>query len=338
MNYLLLLAGVGLAALTILDLIKTTLSAQGGAWVTRGLARGVWRVFLAAAGRRGQARLLDYAGLTILLGVLLSWIAGMWGGLFLMLLADEGSVVSSSTHAHAHTIEKLYYAGSTLSTLGSGDYVPITDAWRLVTNVASFAGLVFITTSITYFVPVLSAISLQRQLSLYINGLGETPPQIVANGWDGTSFAALLDSVPPLCQLILQHAMNHRAYPVIHYFHSSQPRQAVVLGLVRLSEAHLLLAHAIAPAQQPAALPLRMLRAALDEYLAVIADGFTPATTTKELPVLPDLHQVAARSLLLRAPADIRQALAEEQPRRVQMGALLHAAGWTWQQVYQPPV
>ncbi|AMR29494.1 hypothetical protein A0257_21965 [Hymenobacter psoromatis] len=336
MTYSLLLAGVGLAGLAILDLIKTTLSSQGGAWGTRILARTVWRVFFVAAGRRGQARLLDHAGLTILLSVLLSWIAGMWGGLFLVLLADAGSVVSSSTHAPAGAIEKLYYAGSTLSTLGSGDYVPTSDTWRLVTNVASFAGLVFITTSITYFVPVLSAISLQRQLSLYINGLGETPLQIVANGWDGTGFTALLDSVPPLCQLILQHAMNHRAYPVIHYFHSRQPRQAVVLALARLSEAHLLLAHAIAPAHRPPALPLHMLRAALDEYLAVVAAGF-PAATTKEPPTLPALTQVAARPLPLRNPTDILQALAGEQPRRGQVGALLYADGWTWPQVYQPP-
>jgi hypothetical protein len=336
MNYPLLLAGAGLALLTIADLVKTTLSAQGGSWSTRVLARAVWRVCFVAAGRRGQAPLLNYAGLLILLSILLCWVGGMWGGLWLMLLADTGSVVSSSTHAPAGPAAMLYYAGYTLATLGSGDYVPVSAGWQLLTNVASFAGLVFITTSITYFVPVLSAIGLQRQLSLYINGLGETPPQIVANGWDGTSFAALLDSVPPLCQLILQHALNHRAYPVIHYFHSTQARQAVVLGLARLSEAQLLLTHAVAPAQRPNALKLRMLRSALDEYLAVVAAGFpaTPAATIG--PPAPDLAELAA--LPLRPPAEIGRRLADEQAYRSQFGRLLNNDGWSWQQVYQPPV
>lgn len=334
MNYLYLLAGAAIFLLIVADIIKTTLSAQGGGAGTQLIARTVWRGFFAAAGRRGHHRLLDYAGLTILLTVLLFWVAGMWGGLLLVLLADAGSVVSSSTRAPASVVQKLYFAGYTLSTLGLGDYVPASNAWRLVTNIGSLAGLIFITTSITYFVPVLSAVNLQRQLSLYLNSMGETPMAVISNSWDGTTLRSFFDSVPTLCQLLIKHTLNHYNYPVIHYFHSSQQRRAITLTVAKLDETHLLLTEALAPGQGQDQLKLRMLRAALNEYYAVVPASRATESAPGLMPPLPATASLAANGLTLLPSAEIEQRFAAHRAHRARVQQLLHNDGWGWAQVY----
>lgn len=334
MRYFYLLAGATLFLLTVADIIKTTLSAQGGGAGTQLLARGIWRGFVVAAGRRGRHPLLNYAGLAILLSVLLLWVAGMWGGLVLVLLADAGSIVSSTNHVPASAVQKLYYAGYTLATLGSGDYVPSSDAWRLVTNIGSFAGLIFITTSITYFVPVLSAVSLQRQLSLHVSSMGATPPAVLLNSWNGSALTAFYDAVPTLCQLLLKHTLNHYNYPVIHYFHSSQPRRAISLTVARLEEIYLLLTEALTPDQGHHPLQLALLRAALDEYYTVVpARNAAGPAPPKPLP-LPPTASLAAAGLRLRPAAEMEQRFAAHQAQRERLRQLLRNDSWNWTDLY----
>ncbi|WP_347160338.1 ion channel [Pontibacter chitinilyticus] len=334
MNYLYLLAGIFLFVGTIADIVKTTLSSQGGGGITNVVSKAVWKLFFAAAGHRGKSKLLGYAGLAVLLCILLLWILGMWGGLFLMLLADPDAVVNSSTHASV--LEKLYYAGYTLSTLGNGGYMPGSNSWRLVTDIGSFSGLVFITTSITYFVPVLSAVNLQSQLSLLINSMGETPQKIVSNSWDGNGFSAFTDNVPSLCQLLLKHTIDHHSYPVIHYFHNSKQRLSVVLSLAKLDEVQLLLAHAVPAGNGNDQLKLAMLRAALEDYLGVVLQNYVHTPDSKgKLPV-PDVGQLAEYKLPLKPLPEINS-LFEQQLRRhrEQVNALLQNDGWDWQDIYQ---
>ncbi|MDX5438034.1 MAG: potassium channel family protein, partial [Pontibacter sp.] len=236
MNYLYLLLGILLFILTVSDLIKTTFSSNGGGKITNAVSKGVWKLFFTASGKDGRSKLFSYAGPAVLIFILLVWIIGLWSGLFLMLLSDKDSVVNSSTLTATSPLEKLYYAGFTLSTLGIGDYKATTDAWRILTSLAAYSGLAFITASITYFVPVLSAVGLQSTVSLYISGMGKTPQQILLNSWNGKDFSSFFDTVSDLCQMIMQHTMNHNSYPVIHFFHNNQPKLAITPAIVLLDE------------------------------------------------------------------------------------------------------
>ncbi len=174
-----LVLGIVLFLITAMDIIKTTLSTRGGGPITNAVSRMVWRCFFNVAGRRGESRLLEYAGQCVLLLALLTWIASLWLSLFLMLASDPASVVNDTTKLAADLWETLYYAGFTLSTLGVGDFAASNDAWRVLTSAAAFCGLTFITAAITYIVPVLSAVSLQNQLSLLISSMGRTPQEIL---------------------------------------------------------------------------------------------------------------------------------------------------------------
>jgi len=103
-----LIAGVALFVAVALDILKTTLSTRGGGPLTNGLSRLVWRLFFLAARRRGSAKLLEYAGQSVLLVILLSWVASLWLSLFLMLWSAPGSVVDDTTGIAAGAWETFY--------------------------------------------------------------------------------------------------------------------------------------------------------------------------------------------------------------------------------------
>lgn len=78
------------------------------------------------------------------------------------------------------------------------------NVWRVITSITAFSGLAFITASLTYFVQVLSAVGLQSKLSLYINSMGRSPQQILANSWDEKGFSSFFDNVSDICQMLMQ--------------------------------------------------------------------------------------------------------------------------------------
>ena len=327
--------GAVLFSFTALDIIKTTFSSMGGGKITDLVSKGVWSAFFAASGRKGSSRLLPYAGPSILLSVLLVWVLGLWLGLFLMLLSEAGSIVNSTTKANASVLEKLYYAGFTLSTLGVGDFVASTDPWRIVTGVAAFSGLAFITASITYFVPVLSAVGLQSKLSLYISSMGKTPQQILANAWDGKGFPSFLDNTSDLCQMLIQHTMNHHSYPVIHYFHNSNPKRAIAPGIVLLDEAHKLLRHAVSEDVGRDELRMAMLQTALDSFLEMLNKNFLGKTEPQEPAPFPNLDKLREKGIPLRRKEEVAPPFARElQEHRRQLTTLLEMGGWSWREVY----
>lgn len=336
MNYVYLIAGILLFAITVLDIIKTTFSTKGGGRITSVLARGVWSLFFKAGNKKGSSIILSYAGPVILISILLCWVAGLWGGLFLVLLSDYNAIINSKSMTNADALEKLYYAGFTLSTLGVGDYVASSNLWRMVTAVTAFSGLAFITASITYFVPVLQAVGLQSKLSLYISGMGQTPQQILANSWNGKNFSSYFETVPDVCQMLMQHIMNHHSYPVIYYFHNHQSKISITLGLVLLTETYHLLKHAVPQYEAEIdKLKMSMLQTSLDDYLDMVKNEFLKNIKPGEDAPMPDLRQLRAEGIPLQNDESIKTAFNQNaHKRRKLLTLLLEKNGWTWEDVY----
>ncbi|GAB3196927.1 potassium channel family protein [Pontibacter aydingkolensis] len=297
----------------------------------------MYKAIFLAAEKKGKSKLLGYAGPAVLVSILSVWIAGFWVGLFIALLSDSDSVVHSVTKTPAGTLEKLYYAGFTLSTLGIGDYVASNDFWRIVTDVAAYSGLVFITTSITYFLPVLSAVGLQSTLSLYISGMGKTPQQILTKSWNGKDFSSFFDNTSDLCQMLMKHAVNHHSYPVIHYFHNSQPKHSITPAIVLLDEAYQLLANALQREVAVDETKMSMLQTALDAYLEVVREGFLKNASPNEKALVPDLRLLEEKRVPLKGKEAIRHYFEQDlRERRRLLTALLEMDGWSWKEVYLP--
>ncbi|WP_317175460.1 potassium channel family protein [Pontibacter cellulosilyticus] len=260
---------------------------------------------------------------------------GLWAGLFLVLLSDAESIIKSSDQSVASPLEKLYYAGFTLSTLGVGDYVASSNVWRIATSIGAFSGLVFITASITYFVPVLSAVGLQSKLSLYISGMGKTPQQILTKGWDGRNFSSFFDTTSDLCQMLMQHTLNHHSYPVIHYFHNSQPKLAIARAFVLLDETQTILRRGLKEEIDLDELKLDMLQTALDAYLDMVKGSYLKNPSPNETAPVPDLENLEAKGISLKNSKELREIFTQQlHERRKLLTALLEMDGWTWQDVY----
>lgn len=334
MNYYYLAGGILLFLFTSFDIVKTTLSFNGAGSVTNHLARGIWKLFFYLSGKNGRSNMLPYAGSVILVTVLLTWILMLWGGLLLMLMAETDSVQNSSTKAWATVTEKLYYAGFTLSTLGVGDFNATSDLFRIITSVTAFAGLAFITASITYFIPVLQAVGLQSKLSFYIISMGSTPYQILHNSWNGKDFSSFFGNVTTICQMLMQHIAHHHSYPIIHYFHNNRPQFAISPAVVLLTETYNLLQYAVKP-EATDKLKLTMLKHTLDQYLQMVHREFIKDAKPDEQAPMPALKPLQNEGIPLQSEEKIKEIYNQRlKEQRNVLTLLLEEDGWTWQQVY----
>jgi hypothetical protein len=335
MNILYFSLGTLIFLLIIADIIKTAFSSNGGGKLTSLVAQGVWNIFFAAVGKKGNSKLLEYAGPVVLMSILLVWVMGLWSGLFIVLSSDADSVINSSTKANTDAWEKFYYAGFTLSTVGVGDYIASNNFWRVITDIAAYSGLIFITTSITYFVPVLSAVGLQSKLSLYISGMGRTPQQVLQKAWNGKDFSSFFDTVSDLCQMLMHHTMNHHSYPVIHYFHNSQVNLAISPAFAILDEVHQLLSNAVKDDVTLDSLKMNMLQTALDEHLEMLRKSYLKDGSPKE-PTPSLTENISEKGIPLKKAEEINprseQGLTE---RRKLLTLMLEKDGWNWDTVHK---
>jgi len=331
---LFLVFGVLLFLVAATDITKTTLSTRGGGTLTNAVSKLVWRCFFTAARRNGESKLLEYAGQCVLLLVLLTWIVCLWLSLFLMLASDPGAVVNDTTKLVADRWETLYYAGFTLSTLGVGDFSASGDGWRVLTSAAAFCGLTFITAAITYIVPVLSAVSLQNQLSLLITSMGRTPQEILAHSWNGSDFSSFYDNASDIRQMLVEHTLNHHAYPVIRCFHNRHASKNIIPAVATLDEVLRLLDHVSEDVPQDR-LKRRMLGAALDQHLDMQRTNYLSGVHSDVRPPEIDSSPLNVAQIPLKARDDSGgKENKQEEERRALLTALLEADGWRWKHVY----
>jgi hypothetical protein len=330
-----IIGGILLFVVIVVDLVKTTFTSTGGGKLTKIISKGVWQVFFMASGKNGHSGLLQYAGPLVMLTILLIWVLGLWMGFYLLILADPDSIVNSSTKVPADALEKLYYASFTLSTLGVGDFTPTTDLWRILTGVAAFSGLAFITASITYFVPVLSAVGLQSKFCLYLHSMGTSPHQILINSWNGRDFSAFNDKVDDLCQMLIQHTLNHHAYPVVHYFHNNKPKLSIAPSIALLSETLHLLTVYVDLDKPCDSLSLTMIQTALNEYLSMVKGDFMEMDHQKQQAPAPQLAALRKKGVPLRESALDAATQHQVEDRREMLSQLLKKYGWSWQDVYK---
>lgn len=174
-DILLIVIGSSLILLAVSDFAVTAFVPTGEGRVTALLGRFIYNTFLRLSGCNGRNRMLNYIGLVAIFAISTTWIILLWSGFTMIYVADTNSILVGSNKEPSDVFEKIYHVGYTLSTLGIGDYVPGSDFWRIFTSFISFVGLVTITMSITYLVPVISSAIHKRSLSLQISSLGETP-------------------------------------------------------------------------------------------------------------------------------------------------------------------
>lgn len=326
MTAILMIVGVLLLLTALVDVVWTAVAAGSGAGpLSSRFTRMLWNVALRAHSATPSPTVLTVAGVLIVLCVLLSWIALVLAGWLLVFSSADGAVRAASTGAPGDLTDRVYFTGYTVFTLGIGDFVPGDGVWQLATVLATGSGLVLVTLSITYLVPVASAVVQRRQLASQIAGLGRSGQEIVLRGWNGTDFGSLGQNLSMLTPTLHTVRLQHLTYPVLHFFHSQSPLDAAAVNLTNLAQALELLRYGVATEARPDDQTLGALDAALDEFLEAlhgvhISDDAEPVPVA-DLTALEDAGIPVDRSAYSRACAD-------SESRRRRLRSYLHDDGW----------
>jgi hypothetical protein len=324
------LVGVVLLGIAVGDLLWTTLWVEGGAGpLTSGLMRGTWRVFRSISGR--SQRLLTIAGPVVLLLGLFVWIGLLWAGWTLVFAGVGNAILDTRQTVPTSWIERFYFVGYTLFTLGNGDFTPRDGIWQIATSFTTASGMLFITLIVSYVISVLDAVTQKRAFASSVSGLGGDGATIVQTAWDGETFAGLELPLNSLTTDVNKLTTNHYAYPILHYFYTERPEYATVLSIVTLDEALTLLRFGVPEAERPSKPIIENSRASVGNYLDAVTSSFTH--TAEEDPPPPDLDRIRNADVPTVSDETFAQSLTEITERRRKLRGLVEADARDW-----PPV
>ncbi len=289
-----LVVGICLLAIVVIDLLWTTLWVEGGAGpLTDLLMAGTWDGFRRAVA--GHSRLLTLSGPVILALGLVGWLVLLWAGWTLVFASAEFPLIDTVSGGPPSLTDRIYFTGYTIFTLGNGDFAPRTGRWQLATTLATGSGMLFVTLSVTYVLSVLDAVTQKRSFASSVSGLGSRSDDLLQTSWDGDEFCGLELSLNALTSQLNTLTANHKAYPVLHYFHSGQTDRAPVTSVVLLDEALTMLRFGVPESARPSDSIVRNARASVHSYLETLHDAFVdPADRT---PPQPDLGPLRAAGI-----------------------------------------
>ena len=328
MNYFIFLIGAILLVVTATDLINTSLSVNGAGFITKRLSKFIWHVLLVINKKSGRKKILEIGGAVILISILINWLLLIWISASLLFISQPNSLMNVETNSPTTVINKIFYPGYTLSTLGLGDIEPEGNFWDILTAIISFTGLILISIAITYLIPVVSAEITKRKISIYINTLGGSVEEMLLNYWNGKDFKELEQPFIPLIDFIITNAQNHKAYSVLHFFHSSDRKEAFVLNLTNLDEVLTVLLHNIPAEQRPSLNVLNRLRKAISSYLITLPASFIdPGKQTPPIIILTALEN---KGIKIISGETVDLEYKKLKTRRRLLLSLIKDDGWEW--------
>jgi hypothetical protein len=227
------LAGVGVLALLLADVLVTVMHPHGGGGVlSRTLQRRIWAGVRAVGARlpqRSADRWLVLGGPVIATLTPAFWFALLVVGFTLIYLPHIAGFLFLPGEPRGGWIEAIYYSGYTATTLGVGDVVADLPALRLLSIVQAFGGFALISVSITYILGVYReagrASALAAEIALRFAG-GRSPAEAAPAGE-----SAWLDEA---ARTLLSVRRAHQQYPILHLFRPRERASALVVQLEHL--------------------------------------------------------------------------------------------------------
>jgi Ion channel len=236
LNILSIVVGAAIIILTLNDVFQSVVMPRATGrrfrisfYVWRGAwhlwPRLAWRVF-AADGDRREEFLALYAPFMLIM------LIGLWAALLILgfgfiLWGLRGGVIP----AHASFGTMLYFAGTSLLTIGFGDVVGREPGPRIVSVLAGLAGLSFLSILTAFLFAVFGAFQRRETFVVTVGARAGTPP----NGVNLLAIAGYSRTSEDLSPLMIdaQHwaasvMESHLAYPMLGFFRSSHDDQSWV--------------------------------------------------------------------------------------------------------------
>ena len=168
MNYFIFVLGITILIITSSDLIKTALSVNGAGFISKRLAKTIWRILLVLNKQMGKRKILEMSGALILTSIIINQILLIWFSASLLFISDINSLMNIETNTATTVVNKIFFIGYTLSTLGMGDI-------ELPFRGHSYSSLIFCRTytySCRNYLLNSNCNSRKRKISVYITNIG----------------------------------------------------------------------------------------------------------------------------------------------------------------------
>jgi hypothetical protein len=316
--------GFMLIGVVLFDVVRTALSARGHGPILRLIHRCSWGTLrrVAPAGALGP---------TILLIGFLAWALLLWAGWTLVFSGSANSVLHGETSVPANLLDRAYYVGFNITTLGIGDFVPNGQVWKLLSICAAVSGFFVLTLGLTFVISLLPTVVKKRLLARTISALGRTPHEIISRQWHEDSCQLLLPYVPGLVETLQELRVTYVAYPILHFFFSPERKSCLALQLAKLNES-LLLLESGAVACEHTARAIVPLRNSLDDFVRTL-EAIHPLDTAEDAPALPALAGMPAH-VATNGEAGFPAAAAGLHKQRRLLNAYIETEGYRWVDMY----
>ena len=230
MDWLVPLVGALVVLAVAQDVFVTVLfPASGHGLIRRPASRLIWAAFR-LVGRRthGQRRrgLLAYGGpvqVAVTLGTWLVLLVVGWALIFEPALGTGIRATSGPTDTG--WAPAIYFSGYSLTTLGTGDVVPTTGLYRILTVTEALMGFATISMVVTYFLSVYTNLvgrnAFANALQHRTRDSGDAAELLVTLAHSG-GLSGSPGFFSELTRFTLNTYETHRSYPVLRYFHYRQ--------------------------------------------------------------------------------------------------------------------
>ncbi|MFL1453101.1 potassium channel family protein [Marinobacter sp. GN3S48] len=326
---LLVVPGIIVLVIVMVDVAWTTLTTQGSGPITRLITIAVEWASAKAHAVFGNRAVLVAAGPIAIVAVGSAWLLSLWAGWLLIFSAFPDGVIEAQSEQTAGLVDRIYFVGFTLSTLGMGDFKPGGDVTRLLTALAAFNGLVLVTLIITYAVPLVQGAVARRKLAFSISLLGSSPQEMVWRAWQNKNTQGFENALGQVSSDLIQCSEQRLAYPLLDLFHCKQSRFSLGVQLGRLDDALSLLTEGLQPNYRWNSFTVGNIREVVSHYL----NRFEKRSNNGHLdmPPLPAIGLLKSKNVPLADNQD--DAFDHLKNRRVRLHRLVRREGWKWSAV-----
>ena len=327
MGWIWAVTGAALLTVVVLDLLWTTLWADGGSGpVSSRLSNALWRGLRRAGASRSTV--VSLAGPVVLTATLVTWVAMLWAGWTFVFAASDGSLRDTADGSTVSWPGRVYYVAYAMFTMGNGDFVPVGGFWQVATALTTASGMLLVTLAVSYVLSVLGAVAQKRSFAGTVRGFGTTGPGIVLSGWNGRDLRDLDLPLSGLASDASSLADKHKTYPILHYYHSQSSENASALAVAALDDALTLMRFGTADRSLSNAAVVENTRSSVQDYLATLHEAFIEAAD--EVPPPPSLAPLRDAGIPTVTDAEFEEALAGLEQRRRRLLGVVRADAWQW--------
>ena len=231
-----ILLGSLLVLASAIDAIQTTVGTSRGGFITYHFNKHLWKFQKLLFLRLKKGRKLLVIGGTInVFTTLWFWLGLSWAGWFLIYSASLSAVVFSSEPFYAVTwLDRLYFIGMALATLGTGDIKAGSSSWRLLSAFIAFNGFFLATLGLSYVFSLVSAALERRKLAFLINNLGSSPSEMLRPYLNAKDFSYLMKRFNSFFSELERFAQQQISYPSLRFMQRTDDKYAPSLSIGRL--------------------------------------------------------------------------------------------------------